>query len=229
MTLSDSRIPVPTNKRKRLTDDGADSAEGPQKAALEGTRKQALRIVTDITSDTTIQVKSPTLDELLSSPGSVSAKHTAPSILGLHFDPTLLLPEDLAEDLMLTCIRTFFQEGTGNQVMSLFERAPYESDRYVCHTCTAFRTRVVGLLSLLRGWSSKDVSSMCCFIGMSRIRKGAVDTQSISGNPIITMLAALTYEKATQPPPPSAEDQEGPDGRNHYGRNLDAVVRLLQV
>ncbi|KAI1791100.1 hypothetical protein LXA43DRAFT_1013491 [Ganoderma leucocontextum] len=158
MTLSDSRIPVPTNKRKRLTDDGADSAEGPQKAPLEGPRKQALRIVTDIT---TVQVKSPTLDELLSStdsedslfdespprldtpdveefrtalvsqpvggltpgPGSVSAERTAPSILGLYFDPTLLLPEDLAEDLMLMCIRTFFQEGTGNQVM-LFERAP---------------------------------------------------------------------------------------------------------
>ncbi|TBU42684.1 hypothetical protein BD309DRAFT_962457 [Dichomitus squalens] len=61
--------------------------------------------------------------ELLPDPGLFPAKRTAPSIPGLHFDSTLLLPEDIQEDLMWTCIRTFFHEGTGNQVM-LFERAP---------------------------------------------------------------------------------------------------------
>ncbi|KAM5542424.1 hypothetical protein V8D89_003883 [Ganoderma adspersum] len=154
MTLSKSRIPVPTNKRKRSPEDGA---EGPQKSlknSVAGPGKQALRIVTDIAP---AQAESPTLDELLSStdsenslfdesppqldtpdvvelltqlveehtpsPGQVPAKRTAPSIPGLYFDPTLLLPDDLTEDLMMTCIRTFFREGTGNQVM-LFERAP---------------------------------------------------------------------------------------------------------
>ena len=161
MTRSNSRIPVPTNKRKRPTDD---PAEGPQKAlktTVEGSGKQALRIVTDIPAT---HLESPTLDELLSStdsenslfdepsphlgtleiaelrtalapslagelapdPGSIPAKRTAPPIPGLYFDPTLLLPDSLTEDLMLTCIRTFFQEGTGNQVM-LFERAPSPS------------------------------------------------------------------------------------------------------
>ncbi|EIW61510.1 uncharacterized protein TRAVEDRAFT_101973, partial [Trametes versicolor FP-101664 SS1] len=51
------------------------------------------------------------------------ARRTAPSIPGLYFDPSILLPEALADDLMWTCIRAFFGEGTSNQVM-LFERAP---------------------------------------------------------------------------------------------------------
>ena len=155
MTLSKSRIPVPTNKRKRSPEDGA---EGPQKAlksSVEGPGKLALRIVTDIAPPA--QADSPTLDALLSNtdsenslfdesppqldtpdvvslfsqlagnytlgPGQVLAKRTAPSIPGLYFDPTLLLPDDVTEDLMMACIRTFFREGTGNQVM-LFERAP---------------------------------------------------------------------------------------------------------
>ncbi|KAM5542416.1 hypothetical protein V8D89_003875 [Ganoderma adspersum] len=154
MTLSKSRIPVPTNKRKRTPDDGTEGSHKALKSSVAGPGKQALRIVTDIAP---AQAESPTLDELLSStdsenslfdesppqldtpdvvellthlveehtpsPGQVPAKRTAPSIPGLYFDPTLLLPDDLTEDLMMTCIRTFFREGTGNQVM-LFERAP---------------------------------------------------------------------------------------------------------
>ncbi|KAI0758214.1 hypothetical protein C8Q74DRAFT_1175884, partial [Fomes fomentarius] len=50
------------------------------------------------------------------------ARRTAPSIPGLYFDPSILLPEALGDDLMWKCIRAFFQDGTSNQVM-LFERS----------------------------------------------------------------------------------------------------------
>lgn len=53
---------------------------------------------------------------------AVPASRTAPSIPGLYFDPSIILSDDLADDLMWTCIRTFFREGSTNQVM-LFERA----------------------------------------------------------------------------------------------------------
>ncbi|KAI9057675.1 hypothetical protein FKP32DRAFT_1598068 [Trametes sanguinea] len=59
----------------------------------------------------------------LEDPAALVARRTAPSIPGLHFDPSILLPEALADELMWTCIRTFFREGTANQVM-LFERPP---------------------------------------------------------------------------------------------------------
>ncbi|KAJ8469303.1 hypothetical protein ONZ51_g9071 [Trametes cubensis] len=59
----------------------------------------------------------------LNHPSCLVAKRTAPPIPGLYFDPSILLPEALADDLMWTCIRTFFRDGTANQVM-LFERAP---------------------------------------------------------------------------------------------------------
>lgn len=54
---------------------------------------------------------------------TVPARRTAPSIPGLYFDPSILLPDALADDLMWTCIRAFFGEGTANQAM-LFQRAP---------------------------------------------------------------------------------------------------------
>ncbi|TFK94917.1 hypothetical protein K466DRAFT_617250 [Polyporus arcularius HHB13444] len=47
---------------------------------------------------------------------------TAPAIPGLFFDPAILLPEGLGDELMWTCIRTFFRDGAANQVM-LFERS----------------------------------------------------------------------------------------------------------
>ncbi|RPD67451.1 hypothetical protein L227DRAFT_473725, partial [Lentinus tigrinus ALCF2SS1-6] len=46
----------------------------------------------------------------------------APPIPGLFFDPAILLPEGLGDELMWTCIRTFFRDGIANQVM-LFERS----------------------------------------------------------------------------------------------------------
>ncbi|KAL1940075.1 hypothetical protein VTO73DRAFT_9410 [Trametes versicolor] len=63
------------------------------------------------------------LPEFEDAPTTRPARRTAPSIPGLYFDPSILLPEALADDLMWTCIRAFFGEGTSNQVM-LFERAP---------------------------------------------------------------------------------------------------------
>lgn len=50
------------------------------------------------------------------------ARRTAPPIPGLYFDPALCLPPALAEDVMWTCIRMYFQKSAVDQVM-LFERA----------------------------------------------------------------------------------------------------------
>ncbi|KAI0692189.1 hypothetical protein C8T65DRAFT_670031 [Cerioporus squamosus] len=58
----------------------------------------------------------------LNDPTRVLARRTAPAIPGLFFDPALLLPERLGDELMWTCIRTFFRDGAANQVM-LFERS----------------------------------------------------------------------------------------------------------
>lgn len=58
----------------------------------------------------------------LPEPWLIPARRTAPSIPGLYFDPSILLPEALGDDLMWECIRAFFQHGTANQVM-LFERS----------------------------------------------------------------------------------------------------------
>ncbi|KAI0355475.1 hypothetical protein OH77DRAFT_1374776, partial [Trametes cingulata] len=55
------------------------------------------------------------------------ARRTAPPVPGLYFDPSILIPEALADDLMWTCIRTYFREGSANQVM-LFERPPAPGD-----------------------------------------------------------------------------------------------------
>lgn len=51
------------------------------------------------------------------------ALRTAPLIRGLFFHPNTRLDRKYAEELMWTCIRAFFQDGSVNQIM-LFERAP---------------------------------------------------------------------------------------------------------
>ncbi|KAH9927333.1 uncharacterized protein B0H18DRAFT_826153, partial [Fomitopsis serialis] len=47
---------------------------------------------------------------------------SAPSIPGLLFDPALRIPDDLAEDVMATCMQMYFRSPDVDQVM-LFERA----------------------------------------------------------------------------------------------------------
>jgi len=63
-----------------------------------------------------------------------TARRTAPPIPGLFFDPSLLLPADLADSVLHSCMRSFFADHGGaggagagvNQVM-LFGRAGHES------------------------------------------------------------------------------------------------------
>lgn len=50
------------------------------------------------------------------------ALRTCPPVPGLHFDPAVRLPDDLAEALFQQCLATYFREPRVNQVM-LFERA----------------------------------------------------------------------------------------------------------
>ncbi|KAJ3550415.1 hypothetical protein NM688_g5085 [Phlebia brevispora] len=49
------------------------------------------------------------------------ATRTAPPIQGLYFDPNIILPDELAEDLLQKCMNTYFHHEDVNQVM-LFER-----------------------------------------------------------------------------------------------------------
>ncbi|KZT70304.1 hypothetical protein DAEQUDRAFT_667957 [Daedalea quercina L-15889] len=53
---------------------------------------------------------------------AVVATRSAPPIPGLFFDPTLRLPDDLAEEVMLTCMQMYFRSPDVDQIM-LFERA----------------------------------------------------------------------------------------------------------
>ena len=69
--------------------------------------------VADESASTAVDLNDPTL---------VLARRTAPPVPGLFFDPAILLPDGLGDDLMWTCIRTFFRDGIANQVM-LFERS----------------------------------------------------------------------------------------------------------
>jgi hypothetical protein len=63
--------------------------------------------------------------------GGTIARRSAPPIPGLFFDPSLLLPADLADSVLRSCMRSFFDDrgaaGAGvNQVM-LFGRAGHDS------------------------------------------------------------------------------------------------------
>ncbi|KAI0650906.1 hypothetical protein C8Q79DRAFT_945608 [Trametes meyenii] len=91
------------------------------------------------------------MDEVFPGPGDsalVRAKRTAPPIPGLYFDPTITLPEALADELMWTCIRTFFREGTANQVM-LFERAAAPGAAQDVPKASGLPTCLTDLISLL--------------------------------------------------------------------------------
>ena len=62
------------------------------------------------------------------------SRRSAPPIPGLFFDPSLLLPADLADSVLRSCMRAFFGGGGGsgsavNQVM-LFGRAGHESGSF---------------------------------------------------------------------------------------------------
>ncbi|KAH8118835.1 hypothetical protein DFH11DRAFT_1569564 [Phellopilus nigrolimitatus] len=50
------------------------------------------------------------------------AQRVAPQIPGLHFNPSILIPTDLASRVWDSCMQTYFHDGDVNQVM-LFERA----------------------------------------------------------------------------------------------------------
>ncbi|KIP10377.1 hypothetical protein PHLGIDRAFT_65776 [Phlebiopsis gigantea 11061_1 CR5-6] len=50
-----------------------------------------------------------------------------PPIPGLYFDPSVLLPDELAESLLQKCMETYFYEENVNQVM-LFERVMTRDD-----------------------------------------------------------------------------------------------------
>ena len=66
--------------------------------------------------------------DLTCTSGAVIARRSAPPIPGLFFDPTLLLPTDLADSVLRSCMKSFFDDygGAGvNQVM-LFGRAGHD-------------------------------------------------------------------------------------------------------
>ena len=77
-----------------------------------------------------------TRPENLTCTGDAIARRSAPLIPGLFFDPSLLLPADLADTVLRSCMRSFFDDHGGagagaagagvNQVM-LFGRAGHDS------------------------------------------------------------------------------------------------------
>ncbi|KAH9939335.1 uncharacterized protein BXZ73DRAFT_43869 [Epithele typhae] len=75
-------------------------------------------------------------------------RRSPPSIPGLFFDPTLLLPDALCEDVMLSCMRAFFQDTSANQVM-LFARSSPPSRPPSPHDAPRPPTSSPGLPSFL--------------------------------------------------------------------------------
>ena len=79
---------------------------------------------------TTTEASSPENVDLTRISGTI-ARRSAPPIPGLYFDPSLLLPADLADSVLRSCMRSFFADSGGagagvNQVM-LFGRAGHDS------------------------------------------------------------------------------------------------------
>ncbi|KAI0273166.1 hypothetical protein BGY98DRAFT_999178 [Russula aff. rugulosa BPL654] len=79
---------------------------------------------------------------------TIIARRSAPPIPGLFFDPSLLLPADLADSVLRSCTRSFFDDHGGgaaragvNQVM-LFGRAGHDSG-----SSSAFPPFLNGLLA----------------------------------------------------------------------------------
>lgn len=66
------------------------------------------------------------VQERLIHPAEGPASRLGPPILGLYFDPYAGLPEELAKHLLQTCLATYFQNESVNQVM-LFERVVPDS------------------------------------------------------------------------------------------------------
>ncbi|KAI0371448.1 hypothetical protein BV20DRAFT_965177 [Pilatotrama ljubarskyi] len=187
MALSSPLSPTTTTKRKRAASDGEDGDGGKIAKAPRSFSKPSLRVVTDIS---TVQLESPSLDQLLSAGESdtdslfdeplpqphtadikelpttsvpklldelrppstdhhlVPARRRAPPIPGLYFDPSILLPEALADELMWTCIRTYFREGSANQVM-LFDRVPGPDAPHGVPKPSGLPTCLANLVSLL--------------------------------------------------------------------------------
>ncbi|KAI0092122.1 hypothetical protein BDY19DRAFT_579727 [Irpex rosettiformis] len=79
----------------------------------------------DIFQDTDTSPQTVTYAEPPAPAGLKPAQRTAPPIPGLYFDPSIQLPDELAEELLQKCLDTYFQEEDVNQVM-LFERVVTE-------------------------------------------------------------------------------------------------------
>ena len=54
---------------------------------------------------------------------SLTARRVAPPVPGLYFDPRVLLPDELENRMLQTCMNTYFVDEHVNQGM-LFERVP---------------------------------------------------------------------------------------------------------
>ncbi|KAI0941194.1 hypothetical protein AcV7_002830 [Taiwanofungus camphoratus] len=81
--------------------------------------------------------------------GITPAQRTAPPIPGLYFDSSMQLSSEVADDLMWTCVRTYFHDTNADQVM-LFERAPDPSSPSLSGSgLPPFLTDLLGTLSTL--------------------------------------------------------------------------------
>jgi len=79
------------------------------------------------------------------------AQRKAPSIQGLFCNPNILLPEELEEEVMLFCMKTYFSEPGANQVMLFGRFQPQESSAAgdVLSNSSSFPEPLQKLLSVL--------------------------------------------------------------------------------
>ena len=111
---------TPSDEEDYTPDSDDDSLFGPSSEApsvFDDDVVEPPSTITRLSSLTTLDLDSPDADA-----SSALASRSAPRIPGLYFDPTLRLPDDLADEVLSTCMQTYFRAPGVDQVM-LFERA----------------------------------------------------------------------------------------------------------
>lgn len=110
---------TPSDQEDYTPDSDDDSLFGPSSEApsILDDANELPSTSTRLSSMTTLDLASPDAD----APYGLASRSTPP-IPGLFFDPTLCLPDDLADEVMSTCMQMYFRDSGVDQVM-LFERA----------------------------------------------------------------------------------------------------------
>ncbi|EEB99439.1 hypothetical protein MPER_00888, partial [Moniliophthora perniciosa FA553] len=127
---------LPSQKRKRSTDtlhlESLDTAQGKKRINLQISipaettepEEKSSNSLFSSCSGSPLEAALVAEEDIMGAPATL----LSPPIPGLFFDPSLLIPADLADAVVKYCLDTYFTSPHVNQIM-LFERAPPPSSR----------------------------------------------------------------------------------------------------